>query len=92
LGVAELLIRLRLAGGRIIEYPTTLESRLFGESKMKILRTIGRHLGLLYELITTPRSPSPGVPEPLPGSAPSGPTSPSASASIASRTSSVKLP
>ena len=29
---------------------TTLESRLFGESKMKILRTIGKHLGLLREL------------------------------------------
>ena len=50
LGVAEMLIRLRLAGGRITEYPTTLESRLFGESKMKILRTIGKHLGLLREL------------------------------------------
>jgi hypothetical protein len=51
LGVAEMLIRLRLAGGRIVEYPTTLESRLFGESKMKIIRTIGKHLGLLRELV-----------------------------------------
>ena len=51
LGVAEILIRLRLAGGRIAEYPTTLESRLFGESKMKIARTIGSHLGLLRELL-----------------------------------------
>ena len=50
LGVAEMLIRLRLAGGRIVEYPTTLERRLFGESKMKIIRTIGKHLGLLREL------------------------------------------
>ncbi|HEV3028975.1 MAG TPA: glycosyltransferase, partial [Planctomycetota bacterium] len=87
LGIAEMLIRLRLAGGRIIEYPTTLESRLFGESKMKILRTIGRHLGLLYELITTPRNPTPTGSEPLPGSA-----SPPASTSIASRASSVKMP
>jgi polysaccharide deacetylase family protein (PEP-CTERM system associated) len=51
LGVAEILIRLRLAGGRVVEYPTTLESRLFGESKMKIARTIGSHLGLLRELL-----------------------------------------
>jgi polysaccharide deacetylase family protein (PEP-CTERM system associated) len=51
LGVAEILIRLRLAGGRIVEYPTTLESRLFGESKMKIARTILSHLGLLRELL-----------------------------------------
>jgi glycosyltransferase involved in cell wall biosynthesis len=50
LGVAEFLIRLRLKGGRIVEYPTTLESRLFGESKMKIVRTIFSHLGLLREL------------------------------------------
>lgn len=50
LGVAEILIRLRLAGGRIVEYPNTLESRLFGESKMKIARTIWSHLGLLREL------------------------------------------
>jgi polysaccharide deacetylase family protein (PEP-CTERM system associated) len=51
LGVAEILIRLRLAGGRVAEYPTTLESRLFGESKMKIVRTIASHLGLLRELL-----------------------------------------
>ncbi|HYV86303.1 MAG TPA: DUF3473 domain-containing protein [Patescibacteria group bacterium] len=51
LGVAEILIRLRLAGGRVVEYPTTLESRLFGESKMKIARTIWSHLGLLRELL-----------------------------------------
>jgi len=50
LGVAEILIRLRLQGGRIVEYPNTLESRLFGESKMKIARTIWSHLGLLREL------------------------------------------
>ncbi|HLY75646.1 MAG TPA: glycosyltransferase, partial [Planctomycetota bacterium] len=107
LGIAEMLIRLRLAGGRITEYPTTLESRLFGESKMKILRTITRHLGLLFELITTPRSPEapgslPGRPEsarpgsagPLPPSAaaPVVPPSSSASAPISSGTSPVKLP
>jgi polysaccharide deacetylase family protein (PEP-CTERM system associated) len=50
LGVAEVIIRLRLRGGRIVEYPTILESRLFGESKMKIIRTILSHLGLLREL------------------------------------------
>jgi polysaccharide deacetylase family protein (PEP-CTERM system associated) len=50
LGVAEILIRLKLKGGRVIEYPTTLESRLFGESKMKLIRTIWSHLGLLSNL------------------------------------------
>jgi dolichol-phosphate mannosyltransferase len=52
LGVAETLIELKRNGGRIVEYPATLESRLFGESKMKVVRTIGRHLGLLQKLAT----------------------------------------
>ncbi len=50
LGVAETLIRLKLSGGRIVEHPATLESRVLGESKMKILRTVRGHLGLLWEL------------------------------------------
>jgi glycosyltransferase involved in cell wall biosynthesis len=50
LGVAETLIELKRGGGRVIEYPATLESRLFGESKMKVARTIGRHLGMLGKL------------------------------------------
>jgi dolichol-phosphate mannosyltransferase len=53
LGVAETLIRLKLAGGTIVEQPATLESRLFGESKMKIVRTIAGHCALLLELATT---------------------------------------
>ena len=51
LGMAEMLIRLKLAGGRIVEVPATLESRLLGESKMKVVRTIGGHLGLLARLV-----------------------------------------
>ena len=51
LGTAEMLIRLKAAGGRIAEVPATLESRLLGESKMKIARTIRGHLGLLAGLI-----------------------------------------
>jgi cellulose synthase/poly-beta-1,6-N-acetylglucosamine synthase-like glycosyltransferase len=50
LGVAETLIELKRRGGRVIEYPATLESRLFGESKMKVVRTIGRHLDMLGRL------------------------------------------
>lgn len=49
LGIAELLGRLDLAGSGIAEYPTTLESRLLGRSKMKVARTILGHLGLLAE-------------------------------------------
>lgn len=50
LGVAELLGRLDVSGGRIVEFPATLEVRLFGFSKMKTVRTIGGHLKLLAKL------------------------------------------
>ncbi|MGI8640272.1 MAG: glycosyltransferase [Pyrinomonadaceae bacterium] len=50
LGVAEMLGRLNLKGGKIIEYPAVLEVRLFGFSKMKTARTIFGHLKLLSRL------------------------------------------
>lgn len=51
LGVAEMLGKLDLQGGKIIEHPATLEVRLFGQSKMKIARTIVGHLKLLTRLL-----------------------------------------
>ena len=51
LGVAEMLGRLDLRGAKIVEYPTTLEVRLFGRSKMKVIRTIAGHLRLLLRLL-----------------------------------------
>lgn len=50
LGVAEMLGELDLAGGKIVEHPAILEVRLFGQSKMKVLKTIGGHLRLLAKL------------------------------------------
>ena len=50
LGVAELLGKLNLRGGNIVEYPALLEVRLFGFSKMKTARTIFGHLRLLSQL------------------------------------------
>lgn len=47
LGVAEIIGNLSLLGAKIVEYPTTLEVRILGQSKMKILRTIIGHLKLL---------------------------------------------
>ena len=47
LGIVELVGKLDLAGGTVIEYPTQLEARLLGRSKMKIGRNIVRHLGQL---------------------------------------------
>jgi polysaccharide deacetylase family protein (PEP-CTERM system associated) len=49
-GVAEMLGRLDLAGRHIVEFPTTLEARMLGRSKMKVLRTIAGHLSLLLHL------------------------------------------
>lgn len=51
LGVAEILGRLDLRGGKVVEYPAMLEVRLFGRSKMKVVRTIGGHLRLLLRLL-----------------------------------------
>lgn len=50
LGVAEMLGRLDLRGGKIVEHPAVLEVRLFGFSKMKTARTIFGHLTLLSRL------------------------------------------
>ncbi len=51
LGVAEMLGRLDLHGSKVIEYPATLEVRLFGRSKMKLIKTIIGHLQLLTRLL-----------------------------------------
>ncbi len=50
LGVAEMLGKLNLSGGKIAEFPAILEVRLFGFSKMKTARTIFGHLKLLSKL------------------------------------------
>ena len=50
LGVAEMLGWFDLRGSKIVEFPTTLEVRMIGRSKMKVLRTIAGHLGLLVRL------------------------------------------
>lgn len=47
LGIAEIIGRLDLRGSKVVEHPATLEVRLFGQSKMKIFRTIVGHLRLL---------------------------------------------
>jgi polysaccharide deacetylase family protein (PEP-CTERM system associated) len=50
LGVVEMLARMDLAGSRILEAPALLEVRMMGQSKMKVLRTIRGHLGLLARM------------------------------------------
>lgn len=55
LGTAELAAQLSLHGRRIVEYPATLEVRLFGFSKMKTIRTIFSHLRLLSKVVAEKR-------------------------------------
>jgi hypothetical protein len=62
-GVTEMLGRLDLQGHRIVEFPATLEVRLLGRSKMKIVPTIAGHLGLLAQFVALrfrPGRPPPG--------------------------------
>ena len=55
LGTAELAGMLSLNGSRIVEHPATLSVRIFGESKMKTVRTIRGHLRLLRQLFQRKR-------------------------------------
>jgi hypothetical protein len=65
LGVAEFIGRMDLSGSRIVEYPTTLEVRMLGRSKMRVLHTIAGQLGLLWKLIML-RMAGPPAPPPAP--------------------------
>ncbi|MBM4059510.1 MAG: glycosyltransferase [Planctomycetes bacterium] len=51
LGTAEWLVRVLRRGGVVREHPCVLEARLFGVSKMKVLRTICGHLRLLWQVL-----------------------------------------
>jgi hypothetical protein len=46
-GIAEILAQLDLEGYKIVEYPTTLEARLLGRSKMRIPIMILSHLKIM---------------------------------------------
>jgi polysaccharide deacetylase family protein (PEP-CTERM system associated) len=61
LGVAEMLGLLDLRGERIVECPTVLDVRMFGQSKMKVLRTVFGHLRLLVKLATRRKFRAPTV-------------------------------
>ncbi len=52
LGIAEMLGQLDLQGAHIVEGPAVLNVRLLGTSKMKVLRTMLAHLGLLGRLLS----------------------------------------
>ncbi len=52
LGVTEMLGKLDLSGARIVEHPATLEVRIFGQSKMKVARSVLGHLRLLARMVS----------------------------------------
>jgi polysaccharide deacetylase family protein (PEP-CTERM system associated) len=49
LGVAEILVRALLGGAVVVEVPATLEVRLLGRSKLRVLRVIAGHIRLLND-------------------------------------------
>ncbi len=51
LGITEMLGTMALQGRRIVEGPAILDVRLLGTSKMKVLKTMMAHLGLLGHLL-----------------------------------------
>jgi len=52
LSTSEILMEAAAAGFTIFESPTTLATRRFGQSKIRILRVMGDHLGYLRRLAT----------------------------------------
>ena len=56
LGMAEIIAALDRRGDRVVECPAVLETRLFGQSKMKIARTIAGHLGLIASILAARRN------------------------------------
>ncbi|MGE3525043.1 MAG: glycosyltransferase [Gemmatimonadales bacterium] len=62
LGVAELVSKLIIQGRRVVEFPAVLEVRMLGRSKMKILKTMAGHLGLLFRLAVLRRRGLPALP------------------------------
>jgi len=51
LATAEILVRLLRQGRRVIELPSRLAVRRAGSSKMRVPRTVARHLGLLWRTL-----------------------------------------
>lgn len=52
-GVAELLWRLDMQGGKIAEIPAVLDVRQFGQSKMRVIQVATAHLRLLARILAS---------------------------------------
>ncbi len=51
LGLAEILAEAMLLGYKVVEYPTQLSNRVYGQSKLRVVRVIRGHLKYIYRLI-----------------------------------------
>lgn len=51
LGIAEMFIKLDQSGSKFVEFPTILEARIIGDSKMKTVPVIIAHLHMIRSLI-----------------------------------------
>jgi dolichol-phosphate mannosyltransferase len=51
IAVTHLLVFPILAGHRVVEYPTVLGARRYGVSKLRVLRVIREHLGLVGRIV-----------------------------------------
>lgn len=56
LGIVELIAKLDFHGKTIREFPAILQCRIFGQSKMQVLRTIMGHLNLLCNMLVYRRN------------------------------------
>lgn len=68
MATAEILTRMLRKGHRVVEIPATLRPRKHGSSKMRVLRTVRAHLGLMARLATGTLRDPPPEPETEPGS------------------------
>lgn len=67
LGVTEMIGRIDLAGHKVVEFPTVLEVRILGRSKMKVVKTIWGHLKMITQFAFKRWfGPAPTPPAPVP--------------------------
>jgi dolichol-phosphate mannosyltransferase len=51
LGLVEIIAEAMLRGCKVVEYPTQLSNRRFGQSKLRVMRVIFHHLGYIKKLL-----------------------------------------
>ncbi|SRR5579883_79372 len=51
LGLVEILAEAMLQGYRVIEYPTELSNRVYGQSKLRVVKVIWSHIKYIFSLI-----------------------------------------